>query len=195
MLFMVSVPVAAGGTILANKILPLLYGDEFIPAVLAFQILIWAMPLISLHKLCSAMVTASHREKDQAMVRVLAALINLGLNLVIIPRFGLLGAAVITVLTELIIFSFMFRLVNDQFALQSVLHIIIKPLCATFLMGVAVFLGRDFNLFLVIGLGIIVYSLALLIIGAVDLRDPESLEAMLLRNIGQRLKVRGREAI
>lgn len=190
LLFVVSLPIAVGGTILADKIIPLLYTEEFLPAVPAFQVLIWALPLVSLHKLCSAMATASHQEKDQARIRVAAALVNIAINFVAIPRYGLMGAAVVTVLTELMVFVLMFRLVNNQFKLQSGLKIIVKPILAVGSMAVVVLLGHSYNLFLVIGSGALVYGLALLATKAIDLQDPDSHEAILLRTIGRRLRAR-----
>ena len=188
MLFIASIPLAAGATILAGRIISFLYTDEFLPAVPALQVLVWILPITALHSLCSAMATASYQEKDQAKIRVIGAVANIALNFFAIPRYGLMGAAVVTLLTELIIFVLMFKLVNNQFVLQDVSHIIIKPLFAALFMGGVLMLGHNLNLLLLIGLGALVYSVMLLATRAVDLKDPTSLESILLRNVGQRLR-------
>lgn len=188
-LFIASIPIAVGTTILADKIILFLYTEEFASAIPALRVLVWALPLIPLHKLCSAIATASHREKDQARVRVIAAVANIAVNAFVIPRYGLMGAAVVTVLTELVVFVLMFLLVNDRFALQGVVHVVLKPLFAALLMGGVVFLGNSLNLFLIIGVGAAAYGLMLLVTKAVDLKDPTSPESVLLR--GVRLRLRG----
>ncbi|MBI1881403.1 MAG: flippase [Chloroflexi bacterium] len=187
-LFIASIPLAIGATVLADRIISFLYTDEFLPAVPAFQVLVWALPITALHSLCSAMATASYREKDQAKIRVIGSVANIVMNIFAIPRFGLMGAAVVTLLTELIIFALMFKLVNDQFVLQDIFHIIGKPLLAALVMGGVLLFGHNLNLLLLIGLGVAIYGLMLLATRAVDLKDPASLESVLLKNIGQRLR-------
>lgn len=188
MLFIVAIPITVGTAILADRIIILLYTAEFAPAASALAILVWAIPLTSLGSLCSSMATASHKENNQARIRIIAAVINVAMNLYAIPRFGLIGAAVTTLITELIIFVLLFILVNDQFVLQKVFHIVGKPLLAALMMGAIVWFGRDLNLFLMVGLGAIVYGVMLFALRAVNLKDPSSVEAILLQNARHRLR-------
>ena len=188
MLFIISMPLAVGGTLLASQIVVLLYTDEFAAAVPAFQVLVWVVPLMSLHTLCSGMATAIHKEKPQAKIRVTAAIANIALNIYVIPRYGLMGAAVVTVVTELFLFILLFRLVSNQFVLQNVLNVVAKPIFAVVLMGIVVYLGRDFNLFLITGIGAVVYGLTLMVTKAINLTDPTAIETVLLRSITQRIR-------
>jgi O-antigen/teichoic acid export membrane protein len=187
-LFIFSIPLVVGTAILADKIILFLYTDEFAPAIPALQVMVWGLPLSSLSSLCSSIATAAHKEKYQVRIRIATAIVNVALNIYAIPRYGLEGAAVVAVLTELISFVLLFKLVNDQFTLQSVSRIIVKPLLAALLMGGVVLLGYNLNLFLIVCFGALVYASMLLATKAIDLRDPTSPESVLLRNVGQRLR-------
>lgn len=95
-------PVALGGTLLAAPMMGLLYGPAYQPAAAAYALLLWCIPLCVVRDLPLMVLQAGGREAVVLRVTAWAALLNLGLNALLIPRYGLAGAASASVATEAI---------------------------------------------------------------------------------------------
>ncbi len=99
-LFAAVFPAALAGWILADQAIAVVFGREFAPAAPALQVLIWAIPFAQLRDAPSAALIASAREDRLLQLNAVGTVLNLGLNVILIPRYGMLGAAWAKVLTE-----------------------------------------------------------------------------------------------
>jgi len=95
-----ALPVAIGGCLLAHQLIALLFGEGYEPAAIALQILVWSIPLSLFRNVAQAVLIAHDRQGQMLRTVSVAAGVNLVLNLLLIPRWGLAGAAVATLLTE-----------------------------------------------------------------------------------------------
>ncbi|HRA67210.1 MAG TPA: flippase [Caldilinea sp.] len=100
-ILLMGLPIATGSTIIALPLFLFLYGDQYLPAVLAFQIIVWDVPLLLFTSFCGNMTTVVGQERAAARIYFSAAIANVILNLLLIPTFSLYGAAVATLLTDL----------------------------------------------------------------------------------------------
>lgn len=91
---------AAAITMLAEPLIRLLYGPGYEPSVRALQILIWSLPPAVFAMRYSVELVARGRERPALLASVVTLLIALGLNLLVLPRWGLLGSCVAFVLAE-----------------------------------------------------------------------------------------------
>ena len=98
-----AIPFVVGGWILATPILTHLFGPAFAGGRDAFRLLLLAMGMFFLHGIYFHILVAFDRTRPELVIRGSAAGLNLMLNLFLIPRFGIEGAAVATVLAELVI--------------------------------------------------------------------------------------------
>jgi O-antigen/teichoic acid export membrane protein len=89
----ISFPISAGLSALAAYIIPLLYGQDFVGAVPAFQILPWVLIPIFLDFPIGSLLNASHKAHLKTCAMVATMLINFTLNAVLVPQFGTVGAA------------------------------------------------------------------------------------------------------
>lgn len=96
----VTMPVAAGGVLIAPLAIGLLFGQAYAPAAAALQVLVLAVPIGALREIAVASLIARHREHALLRVNAVATVVNVTLNLLLIPRYGLLGAAWATVASE-----------------------------------------------------------------------------------------------
>ena len=78
-------------------------GTTFEPAARALQILAWAAPFVSLNYVLSVTMNAADDQRLLAWVLGFAALFNLVLNFILIPRYSFFGASASTVATEVLI--------------------------------------------------------------------------------------------
>jgi O-antigen/teichoic acid export membrane protein len=100
--FTAGVPVAIGGSLLSIPIIGLLFGAAYRPAAWPFVVLIWCIPFCLIRDIPVMALQAAGREDKILRVTLAAALLNLALNAVLIPRWGIRGAAVATLATEIV---------------------------------------------------------------------------------------------
>ncbi len=96
-LLAVSIPVTAGGGLLAGPLAVLIFGERFgaTGPLLAIQLL--ALPLVGIQALGAYTAVAAGRTRLQALATAVNLVANVVLNLVLVPRLGMLGASVAAV--------------------------------------------------------------------------------------------------
>jgi len=87
----------------AKAITVLVYSASFASAALALQILMVAAALLYIDALYYHSLLVFDQQRRMFFVQVTAALVNIGLNLVLVPRYSLYGAAVAVVVTRAVI--------------------------------------------------------------------------------------------
>jgi O-antigen/teichoic acid export membrane protein len=102
LVLLVSLPIALVTTLLAGPLIGRLYGGEFERSADVLALVIWICPLGSLSLIAQAALRGARRETWLTAVSGACAALNVGLNLWAISRYGIMGAAVVTVVTELL---------------------------------------------------------------------------------------------
>jgi O-antigen/teichoic acid export membrane protein len=85
-------------------------GGGFSEAALVLRILVFALAFIFFGNFFNSVLIAGNLQKRLMLVLGFAAVTNIGLNLVLIPRFSYYGAAGVSVLTEFIVVAITFYL-------------------------------------------------------------------------------------
>ncbi len=123
-LTLIMLPVAVGLSCLAREAVLLVGGSEYVSASPALQLLAIAAVLSIYGGLVTACLNvALGRERDNLIAGFLAAGSNFTLNLFLIPWLGIFGAAISTIVAELVVFLFCFiRIPNkrDHFELRRI---------------------------------------------------------------------------
>ncbi|MDQ6772337.1 MAG: flippase [Candidatus Dormibacteraeota bacterium] len=117
-------------------------------------------------------------------IAALSMVVNIGLNLILIPLYGYLGAAAATVLTEIVLFAAGWVLVARHLGPVPVHRLSWRVILAGLVMGAALWPVQHVTgpaALAVVGGGALVYGLALLILGAVDREERTLLLATLKR--------------
>ncbi|RMF45531.1 MAG: flippase, partial [Anaerolineae bacterium] len=179
---LIALPIAAGGMVTAFPLIRLLYGRQFDPAALGLQILIWDLPFLMFASLCGNMTTVIGEERAAARIYTVNTVANVVLNAIAIPRYGMIGAAFVTVVTDLI------SALQFHFLLRGRLHL---PAMGNFLLRVGlaaagmaglVWLAGGLHVVLLLTLGAAAYALLVL-----ALRIPDASERQLVRRIAARV--------
>jgi O-antigen/teichoic acid export membrane protein len=104
LLLQAAFPMATGICLLADPIMGIVAGSDFLPsAAIALGVLIWFLPFSYANGLTQYALIAAGRQKLLTAAFVVALVFNLGANLLLIPRYGFVGAAVVTVFSELVL--------------------------------------------------------------------------------------------
>lgn len=101
LLLAVSVPAAVGGALLAEPLMVWLGGADYAASALPFLFLAPVLPLRFVNNGTSMTLTALDRQDDRTRGVFFAAILNVCLNLLVLPRWGATGAAATTLATEL----------------------------------------------------------------------------------------------
>jgi O-antigen/teichoic acid export membrane protein len=99
-LLYLALPMAFFVTLWAKPIVPFLYGASFGPSVLALQILIWAAAIMYVKIVSGNALVAANLQRVYMGLIFSMIVINVTLNLLLIPTYGYVGASFATVVTE-----------------------------------------------------------------------------------------------
>jgi O-antigen/teichoic acid export membrane protein len=171
----VAIPVGVGGMILSDKIIRLFYGANYNASALAFQILVWVAVISYVNTVYTRNLMACDREKKYLLTVSTAAGVNIIMNLLLIPVYGMYGAAIATIAAEIactiVAFRESWRLVKVPFH-----GYILKPVIAAAVMGSAIFFLRGWNVIILVALGAIVYAAVFILVGGVKMSELKQLK-------------------
>lgn len=165
-----AIPVAVGGSLVATQLVALVYGDAFAPAASAMAILLWSVPFSAVRDAPVMVLMAHGRERILFRVTALSAGASLLLNLVLIPRFGMTGAAIATVLTEAFRMSVAFLEARRLGLPIPWVARLWKPAAAAAAMAAILLVMPTYPLALRIAAGLAAYGTALTLLGGVRWR-------------------------
>lgn len=144
-IFMITLPIIVGGIILSQPIMEFIYGDPYLPGVMAFQILLFNLLPIAPGMLISNLVLAHNQQKKIVKYAVVASLSNIFLNVLWIPRWGISGAAFATLIAQTILVGFTWWQIKKISDFDAIPHL--KNICiSSMAMGVPCFFLKTIGL-------------------------------------------------
>ncbi len=156
-MFIISFPILICGIILSKNIINILFGQEFQTSVVALQILLAGIIFVFQIQLFQTILNSIDKQKVVMYVGVTGLIVNILLNLLLIPRYGVKGAAVTTVASELMVFGiYCFYLYRSSFKI-SIWKSSLKPLFASLIVGGLVWKFNSLPLILLLFLGLALY--------------------------------------
>jgi len=181
-LTIIAIPIGVGTTILAERFILMIFGIEYLNSVVALQILVWASVFVFMSIPFANLLNCLNRQSIVLKITGICLVSNVILNLILIPRYGLIGASISFVLTEFVSlclsFFCIFR-VGCFIPNYSFLNIIIKVLIASILMGVFVESFLYLNLLLIIPSAAVLYFIFLFVSNGIDKEDLSLLRRVL----------------
>ncbi len=160
--FIISLPLFLGGVILAPDMIGILFGSEYSGAVLTYGILLFTLILIFPENFLTNSIFALGGQKSFLKFALIGVLGNALLDILLIPKFGIAGSAVATVITGIIITVLLWKTAN-KLSPFKIFNRLSKIFSAVIIMSVATALLKWIGTpFLVnIPLSAILYSLTL----------------------------------
>ncbi len=174
----VGAPLVLGGMAVAGPLLRTLFGPDYIDGTPAFRLLILSIGLIFVNGNLNNILLVLDRTSTQLRIVAAATAVNIALNFLLIPVWGIMGAAASTVAAEgliLLLGLLVVRRTGGRFYAGAVC----RPLLAAVLMT-AVLLGlrTGEKLALSVALGSVVYAAALFLLRGI----PEDIRLHLCKN-------------
>lgn len=109
LVYLVAIPMSIGGVILGKEIIHLIFGQEYLAAAAPFQILMAAL-LVNFPAVILTSAIFTYNKQTQIMrYAAIGGLLNVGLDFIFIPRFGMTGSAIVTVIAQLVANIYLWR--------------------------------------------------------------------------------------
>jgi O-antigen/teichoic acid export membrane protein len=161
-IFFSSFPLIVIVFFLSKPIINIVYGKkftEFSPIIL--QILIWSVLILYNYAIFAIGLSASNKQKTYLKGTIFGAVFNTIANLIVIPNYSYYGAAITTVLTEVLVFSYMVYQFLGFNKMKLPINFIWKIVLASIGMFLVIFylLQVKFNLIIALIIGFIIYIL------------------------------------
>lgn len=165
-----ALPMAVGGMILAKPIIVLLAGDAFTGAAPVLAILVWAPAMLFVYIVANSIVV-SQMTKFAMVITGANVAVNILGNIILLPRIGIIGAAIMTIVSEFLQGIFYFYFVRKKITKFRFFGVLWQPMIASATMGLIVWYLKDSPLIPVVALGVVVYASILFILGYIKRED------------------------
>ncbi len=169
----VVMPAALGGMLLAPAAIAFAFGTEYAPAGPVLQLLVWAIPLAQLREPSTAAILAARREHRLLHQNAIGTVLNLALNFTLIPRYGMLGAAIATVATEAVRLALALWFAREVGFFLTRASRFWKVMVATTVMGAVILALRSAPFPLALAAAAATYAIALYLVGGLVFRRRE----------------------
>ena len=164
------VPLAVGLAVLSHQITAFLFSTYTPDAVAKITIaLLWLSGsggLIFLTTVVLTMLRAADKRRVFSVLMGTTALLNIGLNLVLIPRFSHVGAAVAMVISEAYLLIVGFGYISKRIAKLTEIGFILKVVILSTLMGAGLVLLKGIlSIWILIPLAMVFYGGGIVVLG------------------------------
>ena len=166
----IALPLCVGGTILADRIIPLVYGPAYGAAADVLRILIWFLLLTMVHTVYTAGLLASGREKQYGRVMVMSGLVYAVSVCCCTWYYGVAGAAVGIVVSELATLVLMQREAAQCVSVRPDRPSLVAFGAAAAMGGVLLAMPPFHPLVLVV-IGALAYAIVLVALRGISLRE------------------------
>lgn len=176
----VALPIAVSAAIVSDRLMPELFGQTYAPAGAPFSVLMIATAMVFVAVTLGTALLALDGERAYAVAVTLGAFANVAVNVVVIPAYGMTGAAWATVLAEVIVTLYVGRQVYQRLgALPLGVRRIAGGVGASATMAaVMIALPKAWSASVVLFSGIVVYLAAALALRVVTFGDVRQLRSV-----------------
>lgn len=151
LIMIIGLPLALGGILLANQIVPLIFGPDYSGAIPILRILM-AMLLFSFPLfLLSNVIFAYNRQKELVKAYSTGIIANILLNLLLVPKFGAMGSAIATLISTLTIIIIIWGKIKI-ISYFEIMPQIKKSFLATLIMIFSILILKNLNINVIINI-------------------------------------------
>ncbi|MFC1954512.1 flippase [Chloroflexota bacterium] len=181
------IPFIFGATILGDPVLVLFTTSEiasegrFILPLVAL-----AVSLLGVYSILSHILILAKKTKVMALIWMISATLNIGLNILVVPRMGVIGAAITSLIAYLLVVIMVGHYSLKEFMFSIQWRFIIKSLVASMLMSLVLWLmaeQRNMDTIMTIVVGVIIYGATLVLLRAFQKEEVFFFRRLLRREV------------
>ena len=172
-------PIIAGVLIVNDDFVQFFLGQDFQDAKYAIAIMIFRMFFIGWTNIMGIQILIPHNKNKEFMISTtVPAIVSVGLNLIFLPKLGFIGAAIVSVLTEALVWGIQLYFTRTYLKEVPIMGSMMKIVFASGLMygllllvKFIVHLSPTLNVVLYAGLGGIIYGTLILLFKVVNVKE------------------------
>jgi len=168
---LLAVPLAVGGMFLARPLMVWFFGAQFSDGARALRMLFWIIPIAASRVVHRATLLSHGLQRSYLWIILIAASINTGLNLLLIPGLSFIGAAIASLVGEIALLFAVGRMVSRQVIRLPLGAHVWRPAVACLPMSAFLIWSDGIGLFYRIGGGFLIYVIAAWLMGAIDVKE------------------------
>jgi len=164
----IGIPLGVGITLLADRIILMIFGVGYTNSIIALQILVWSSVFIFLSGAFGRVLEASNNQMIVTKITAICMLENVVLNIIVIPKYSYMGASITTVITEftaLILCIIISSKIGYKISKDNIVNVF-KVGLVSLVMGLLIIVLKDLNLaFLILASVALYFSVLYLLKG------------------------------
>ena len=182
-LMLITIPLAMATMIYSTDLIQFIYGYDYDAASSVLSILIWTVCLLFINGAANTVLNASYREVTLTKIYAIAAIFNIILNFFMIPQFSYNGAAITTVLSDILI------LIMQSYVIYKLGHRpnkklysdLVKIIIGSGILGILLYFLK-LNMWVALPVGIIIYFAIIYLLKVFDNDDKYIIKEILGKN-------------
>ena len=182
-LMLIIVPIAVATVIYSTDIIHLIYGHEYDAASSVLSILIWTVCLLFISGACNTLLNASHKEVAVTKIYAIAAIFNIVLNFFMIPHLSYNGAAITTVLSDILILIIQCYIIYKlgHRPNKQLYYDLVKIITGSAVLGIVLYF-LNINMWVAMPVGIIIYFTTVYLLKVFDDDDKYVIKEIIGKN-------------
>lgn len=161
--FFLGFPIVAGLIIVADKFVPLFFGEGYDRVIILMRIIAPVVLFVGMSNILGTQYLLPVKKQKEYTISVVAgALLNFATNLLFIPSYLAVGASITTVMAEATVVAVQFFFIRKEFNILEILKLSIKNIVAVLIMIVCIiWIGfLNINPVICMGLQIVIGAIA-----------------------------------
>ncbi|MBU3073205.1 flippase [Clostridium estertheticum] len=173
LMYIIAIPTLVVAFTVNQETIRTLYGNNYIGASTAFTILISYVAIFFIRELYGYELTAWGLQKKYMNIVLISSMFNIISNLIVIPRYGVNGAAINTLISEIINIALMYRLSRKTLYIKYdnkyILNIVISAIFMTIVIYITKFVS--INVFVLVATAGSVYCISILKLKVITVQE------------------------
>lgn len=175
-----ALPMGVAGTLLSRQIIAIIAGPEFEASAQVLSVLIWAPVILFIYIVANSIVI-SQLTKFAVAITSVNVIVNVVGNLILLPRVGIIGAAIMTVASEAVQGIFYFYFLQKKIFKIRLDPSLLKPILASLVMGLCLWPITHMNLLIAGLVASLSYAGTLLLLGFFKTEDLQFIKKLLFK--------------
>ena len=183
-MLILGIPIGVGTTILANKIVLLIFGLGYVNSITPLQILVWAIVFAFVSGVFTQSFASANKQIVVTIVVTICAAVNVILDIILIPRYGVTGASVSALATQSLVFVMYYvwgLRTGYSIPVRNLIGTATRVFIASAIMCIFVLYLRNFYILALIPASVLLYFVVLYIIRGIDKEDLSLLRSVFVR--------------
>ncbi len=138
LLLWIALPITVGTIFVARELIAFFGGNAYLPqSAIALQILIWFLPFSFINSITHYVLIALGQQRFLTKAFIVGVVFNVAANFIAIPPLSYAGAALVTILSEIVLLAPFYYSVRQNLASIPFWSIVWRPALAAGVMGLA----------------------------------------------------------